>query len=777
MVRKLKDVVTNINVSNVENGFIGANFYTEDDGSAYIRITIKDKNEILDFTKTNMIPRLDLFAQDGSIFTDEPLDILYPRKGVIQYKVRDNVIQHVGKMDAKLFLANDKDSIHVANFYFTITDSGMTGPIGKEVHVDSLQYLVEKVMKENAMGLLDDSFKEKLETDLKTYVNENPDKFKGSKGEDGKDGKDGGITQVHINPIEFGASPAADWQKNRDAIQKAIDICADNGGGNVALKSGTYLVKGLEIKNNVTLSGDSVTLKNPDGLFPDIIKSYSLNTQATINDDNKTLTLKDYKNIEKGSVIAVRAGRGMHYSQKTTLVNDIDSTQTAGIKLQSTYGFVAAGYMVLGNEVISYSGISNSELTGVERGIFGTAPEPHSQGSNIGIATRFYTTIADIKENGVVTLETEIPFKIKNSDVTIGVINPKIKDIRLDGNRIQGGAPSEVHPIKFELTRFGLIENVTIQNGESGIMARNGNHDLLVSNPTFIDCGVVEKTFGSGGWLFRANRRCKYINVTAVGKMWTGVYFDDRTSTGLEWDEENYDCVLDGLYAKLDRLSENLGFAIVGGIRNVAKNCKISGPRTGFSCTSNSQGVGYSDYNGMDNICQDIQIDNVYQPNILKAQRTKLYNVSYDSNTTAYKKFVDSREDTLYTSCGSMDNIKTTYVDGTYNTPSYAFTKDPTTGFYRIADGSIQFVSQGVLNVRFISNGIQMIEGKDFAFGGLTGSRIGTSPGQKIGFYGATPIKQPSKINTVDNSATQQDVINQLNSVISALNNLGLIGN
>ena len=156
MVRKLKDVVTNINVSNVENGFIGANFYTEDDGSAYIRITIKDKNEILDFTKTNMIPRLDLFAQDGSIFTDEPLDILYPRKGVIQYKVRDNVILHVGKMDAKLFLANDKDSIHVANFYFTITDSGMTGPIGKEVHVDSLQYLVERVMKENAMGLLDD---------------------------------------------------------------------------------------------------------------------------------------------------------------------------------------------------------------------------------------------------------------------------------------------------------------------------------------------------------------------------------------------------------------------------------------------------------------------------------------------------------------------------------------------------------------------------------------------------------------------------------------------
>ena len=42
----------------------------------------------------------------------------------------------------------------------------MTGPIGKEVHVDSLQELVKNVMKENAVGLLDDSFKSKLE---KTY--------------------------------------------------------------------------------------------------------------------------------------------------------------------------------------------------------------------------------------------------------------------------------------------------------------------------------------------------------------------------------------------------------------------------------------------------------------------------------------------------------------------------------------------------------------------------------------------------------------------------------
>lgn len=185
MLQKLKDVATNINVSTAENGFIGANFYTEDDGSACIRITIKDNNQVLDFNKTDMLPRLDLFCSDGSIFTNEPLDILIPDKGVIQYKVSDNVIAHPGRMDAKLFLANKSDSIHVANFYFTITDSGMTGPIGKEIHLESLQNLVENVMKENAIGLLDESFKSKLEKDLQTYVTENPNLFKGEKGKEG----------------------------------------------------------------------------------------------------------------------------------------------------------------------------------------------------------------------------------------------------------------------------------------------------------------------------------------------------------------------------------------------------------------------------------------------------------------------------------------------------------------------------------------------------------------------------------------------------------------
>ena len=177
MIFKMTDVSTNINVGTAENGFIGANFYTEDDGSAYIRITIKDNNEVLDFNKTDMTPRLDLFSSDGSIFTNEPLEVVLPEHGVIQYKVSDNVIKHAGRMDAKLFLANKKDSIHVANFYFTITDSGMTGPIGKEISVELLEKYVANVMSKNAMGLLSDDYRKRLETEIKKYIIDNNKAF------------------------------------------------------------------------------------------------------------------------------------------------------------------------------------------------------------------------------------------------------------------------------------------------------------------------------------------------------------------------------------------------------------------------------------------------------------------------------------------------------------------------------------------------------------------------------------------------------------------------
>ena len=191
-IYKNKDIQADINERGVELGNINVNFYTEDNGTASIRIKIRNQQGVpINFNNTDMLPRLDLYAKDSSIFTKEPVDIILPEQGLIQYKVSDYVIRHEGKMDCKLFLENGTESVHVANFYFVIKDSGVTGAVGKEIKVDILQDMVRDVMVENAMGLLDDEYKDKINQDVVEYISSNPDKYKGPKGDKGEIGPQG----------------------------------------------------------------------------------------------------------------------------------------------------------------------------------------------------------------------------------------------------------------------------------------------------------------------------------------------------------------------------------------------------------------------------------------------------------------------------------------------------------------------------------------------------------------------------------------------------------
>lgn len=149
-IYKNKDIVTNISEQGADLGNINANFYTEDNGTASIRISIKNQQGVpINFSNIDMLPRLDLYAKDGSIFTKEPVEIILAEQGLIQYKVSGNVIRHEGKMDCKLFLDNGTESVHVANFYFVIKDSGINDAIGKEIHVDILEDMVRDTILSN----------------------------------------------------------------------------------------------------------------------------------------------------------------------------------------------------------------------------------------------------------------------------------------------------------------------------------------------------------------------------------------------------------------------------------------------------------------------------------------------------------------------------------------------------------------------------------------------------------------------------------------------------
>ena len=190
-IYKNKDIEVNVNEKSADIGYIDTNFYTEDKSTSGIKIVIKNNNRIVNFNKIDMRPKLDLLLSDGSIFIDEKVDIIIPEKGIIQYKISDRVIKHSGKVNAKLFLKNETQSVHVADFNFYIKDSGVTDAVDKEITVNLVDDSVRRIIQENAIELLGDGFKEDVSVELKNYVNDNVETFKGPKGDKGDQGQRG----------------------------------------------------------------------------------------------------------------------------------------------------------------------------------------------------------------------------------------------------------------------------------------------------------------------------------------------------------------------------------------------------------------------------------------------------------------------------------------------------------------------------------------------------------------------------------------------------------
>ncbi|WP_394856790.1 BppU family phage baseplate upper protein [Staphylococcus saprophyticus] len=149
-IYKNKDITTNIDTEKMSINNSDTYFYTEDKGSAALRIFINHRKTAFNLDNTNLTPVLDLFHTDGSIWLDEPLEVIMSDKGLLQYNIPDNVIAHAGLIKAKLFLRNAEQSVHVANFTFDIKDSGIKGAVEKEISVNLVENTIKKIINEEA---------------------------------------------------------------------------------------------------------------------------------------------------------------------------------------------------------------------------------------------------------------------------------------------------------------------------------------------------------------------------------------------------------------------------------------------------------------------------------------------------------------------------------------------------------------------------------------------------------------------------------------------------
>lgn len=164
---KYKDINTSVDKDKTTIEDNGTTFYTEDKGTTALRLFINWRDQPFNLDNTTMKPVLDLFHSDGSIWRNEPLEVVSLESGLVQYKIPNNIIAHAGNVRAKLFLKNTEESVHVANFDFIIKDSGIEGAIEKEISVNIVDDAVKRIM------------------------NEQPELFKGEKGDKGEQGPQG----------------------------------------------------------------------------------------------------------------------------------------------------------------------------------------------------------------------------------------------------------------------------------------------------------------------------------------------------------------------------------------------------------------------------------------------------------------------------------------------------------------------------------------------------------------------------------------------------------
>ncbi|PTG68546.1 BppU family phage baseplate upper protein [Staphylococcus chromogenes] len=311
MIYKNKDIKAEINEQGVDIGNIGANFYTKDLGTASIRISINWKGKPFDLSKTSFTPQLDLFCEDGSIFIDEKIDVISQIGGLIQYNVSNKIIRHAGKVKAKLFLTNGKESIHALNFEFTIIDSEIDSLVSKEVSVNLVDDTVRRIIKENAIQLLGDDFESRLNTDVIEHLNSNPDLFKGAKGDTGETGPQGlqGI-QGDEGPKGEQGPPGPQGLKGDTGERGLTGDTGPKGEQGIQGPPGPQGPKGLDFDpSTFEINEGDVTVKNGRTTIQDSYIDKLFSNKATIDKLNSLdISAKTIKSNDNQTSVNVKDG-------------------------------------------------------------------------------------------------------------------------------------------------------------------------------------------------------------------------------------------------------------------------------------------------------------------------------------------------------------------------------------------------------------------------------------------------------------------------------------
>lgn len=117
---------------------------------------------------------------------------------------------------------------------------------------------------------------------------------------------------------------------------------------------------------------------------------------------------------------------------------------------------------------------------------------------------------------------------------------------------------------------------------------------------------------------------------------------------------------------------------------------------------------------------------------------------------------------------------------GAVGAPAWSFSGDPNTGRYSLGSDVMVDVCGGAAVLTYATTGLGLADGMNLGLGTTTGTKIGGATTQKLAFYNATPIVQPTGVadptapGVVYSQAEAQSTRNAVVSILTKLEALGL---
>ncbi len=375
------------------------------------------------------------------------------------------------------------------------------------------------------------------------------------------------------------------------AIQRANDAVKASGGV-VYFPQGTYKAAGVFQDSNVEFSSnEGAVLKHPDGRTNlHIVNGRTFSKVGSIVEGSSVLQMSNTTGIVPGANLAVRGAGGASTVQTTTLVLGV-SADSKSLSINHKNGWKPyTTYLLIDDEVLSYSSISGGNMKSLKRGLLGTKAAGHKAGAKVSIATMLYARVAEVGPN-LIQLDRKAVQGVKSAEVIAGSINMSVRGLTLDGSRVIGGATNNPLPLNYGLARWVTIEGNTIRNGDHGAISLNkGTSDSTIRGNTMVDNGSPWTLYGSTVWLFQGASDNTVTQNVIGGVSFHGIYPDDRTELASEWDAPSDRNVITNNKIDIVRATKNVGIYVVGTRGTVVDGNAISSMLHGVFVGASTQG-------------------------------------------------------------------------------------------------------------------------------------------------------------------------------------------